>query len=112
VKRHEATEPIYGTRVLFLLGGKSSEAAQAAQKWMFRKEPFDDARDDRGCSYRDDNGHFAIWLRCASDISTLAHEAAHVGIWLMERIGLTINSETDEAFAYYVDWLVREGMRR
>ena len=39
----------------------------------------------------------------------LAHEAIHAAVYLLgENSGLALSDDTDEAYAYYVEWLVRE----
>jgi hypothetical protein len=48
--------------------------------------------------------------KITEDIAILAHEATHLAIMIYERIKTPVDSNTDEPFAYYVGFLVRESL--
>lgn len=116
MKRREVTEPVFGTKLLFLFGGKQSEAAKSAQKWMqecgTNPGTFKSEEDCDGYSFTSGLGHYCIWIEDHSDTGTLAHEASHIAIWMMERFSTPINDQTSEPFARYVGWIVREGSQK
>lgn len=52
-------------------------------------------------------------LRDSFGLSSLAHEAVHAATFVWERIGAKApEAGNDEQFAYYVEWIVREFLRR
>ena len=57
-----------------------------------------------------------IWLQAmpasALHLSVVAHEAFHATTFVMEHVGITLRDESDEAFAYYLGWLVRNLVMR
>lgn len=45
-------------------------------------------------------------------IRVLTHEAVHVAQRIIgERAGMPLTSETQEAYAYFVEWIVRRGLK-
>lgn len=55
------------------------------------------------------DGYFitSIWLNPAASIAIVAHEAFHATFYVMERAGVTLTDSSQEAFAYYLEWLMR-----
>ena len=113
MKRKEASEPIYGTRVLFLFGGTERESSDAAVEWMGSQgetiEP--DDSEAKGRIFDSGKGHFVIWIKQDGDYSSLTHEITHAGVAAMAYIGHAITRESDEPMAYYNDWLMKEALR-
>lgn len=64
----------------------------------------------RFCGVRhDSSGCIAVfWLNPIADAPVVAHEALHAVYWLMKEKGLTLNDESQEAYTYYLEWLLRE----
>ncbi len=113
MNRIEACDPIYGTKVLFLLGGTAEAGLSAAKTWLAKcgqEIPTVSVMDCRGRSFRSENGHFVAWVKKPHDIITLFHEIIHIGVWAMTHIGMEVNDQTDEAMAYYCDWLARQAL--
>lgn len=54
-----------------------------------------------------------IWLRPeTASVPILAHEALHA-VWdVLGRKGLYLSNESEEAFTYYLEWMLREAERR
>lgn len=51
-------------------------------------------------------------IRQANDIGVLAHEATHLTMSLFSQLKQPIAPDNDEPFAYYVQFLVREVLRK
>ena len=114
MKRKEASEPIYGTRVLFLFGGTERESSDAAVEWMQSEcgencEP--DESESSGRVFESGKGHFVVWVKDPGDFSALTHEIIHTGVRAMDHIGHPIAKGTDEPLAYYCDWLTSEAIK-
>lgn len=50
--------------------------------------------------------YVAIWLKPNAQISVLAHEAVHAAWYALSDLGMKFSDESDEAFAYYIGWIV------
>ncbi|MFA6096718.1 MAG: hypothetical protein WC788_03780 [Candidatus Paceibacterota bacterium] len=61
----------------------------------------------RGRTVMLENGQTVIRLKSYSQ-SVLAHEIFHAVCFLFDRIGITFSSDSDEAFAYAIEYLTRE----
>ena len=46
-------------------------------------------------------------IKNAEDVAILVHELTHATVQVFGIIGLPINTESDEAFAYYIQYLTR-----
>lgn len=44
-------------------------------------------------------------------VETLVHEAHHAAFYTLSQAGLALTEETKELFAYFHEWLVREGRK-
>lgn len=114
MKRKEAAEPIYGTKVLFLFGGTERESSDAAVEWVqstFGETINPDDSEAQGRTFDDGKGHFVLWIKSDGDYASLTHEIVHAGIAAMAHIGHAINRDSDEPLAYYCDWLMKEALR-
>ncbi|MGF6428207.1 hypothetical protein [Bradyrhizobium elkanii] len=58
-----------------------------------------------------ENNSFILWLKhfpvLPNDFGALAHETFHVADLMLRFSGLSLSNESDEAWAYHVDWLTR-----
>ncbi len=50
----------------------------------------------------------AIWFPARPSHRTVAHEAFHATFYVLSAKGLTLTPDSEEAFAYYLDWLIGE----
>lgn len=68
----------------------------------------------RACLIRDTpSGDVAVfWFASTSDTAVIAHEALHAVYWILKRKGLTLDEPSEEAYTYYLEWLVREIQNR
>lgn len=48
-----------------------------------------------------------MWVRAGTDVSVLVHEILHAVIWVFGDRGAHVDQDNDEAFTYYVQWLIR-----
>jgi hypothetical protein len=63
--------------------------------------------------HHNEHGDVAVvWLHPDSDVDTLAHELLHVLTSVLADRGLLLSNDSDEAFAYYLAWLMRESLQR
>ncbi|MDP2319587.1 MAG: hypothetical protein Q8O42_09655 [Acidobacteriota bacterium] len=113
-------DPLYKTSIHFWRG---PEAAMVAQ---VKRDGYDEATVHDGAarmvSYiAPGYGQLVvhIWvspdhsLRDSFGASALAHECVHAALEVFKRIGAPAPTpETSEPFAYYVEWLMREFLRR
>jgi len=53
------------------------------------------------------NDFVAVWLPKRT-LKTRLHELTHVAMMVFDRVGIPINGETHEAFAYYLEYLWHE----
>lgn len=49
----------------------------------------------------------AIWINAHAGSSTIAHEAFHAAFYVLNYAGLGLSESSEEAWAYYIGWLVR-----
>ena len=103
-------DPVFLTAITVQVGGSVNDALRryarrigetpwAVEEASGRQAMFSRCRPHKsGC----------LWLR-EYDPAYLAHEAVHAANYLLgEKSGLALSNETEEAYAYYVEWLVRE----
>lgn len=53
-------------------------------------------------------GLFVIWLYDHKSISTLSHEVFHTTVELLRRAGLTLSSDSEEAYAYQIAFITKQ----
>lgn len=58
----------------------------------------------------DEKDHSALVIFTNSGIrpNTIAHEAFHIVCLVAKHIGIQLNDSSEEAYAYLLDWLVRQ----
>lgn len=64
----------------------------------------------RCCCISDtDSGDVLVfWIAAHADVSVIAHEAFHATYWILKRKGLSLDESSEEAYTYFLEWLVRE----
>ena len=58
-------------------------------------------------SHTNHKGGF-VWIKDKKDIETVAHEAFHATYHVLTHTGVILKEESEEIFAYYLGWLVKE----
>lgn len=49
-----------------------------------------------------------IWLSETATPSMLAHECIHAMNYISDLLEMPLNDDTEEVFAYYMEWMIRE----
>lgn len=64
-----------------------------------------------GRTRRLNNGAYLLWLRdypvTFKDFGILAHEIFHVADLMLRQAGLALSNDSDEIWAYHIEWLTR-----
>lgn len=58
--------------------------------------------------YYDGHKNAAIWLADDAGLGTVSHEAAHATFWILGFSGFKLSDESEEAYAYYLQFIVNE----
>ena len=101
-------DPIYGARFLVIKGGKLNDAIARFSKsikvtpWTKDYEP-----GAHFAAYTTHNGGL-IWFSKHATASLVSHEAFHATYFILTRAGLKLTDESEEAYSYYLEFLVRE----
>lgn len=53
-----------------------------------------------------------IWLDVDCDVSVLAHEALHAACYVLKNKGIKMGDKSEEAYTYYMEWVMDQGLRR
>lgn len=106
---------IYNIDILFVVGSKE-ELEQALKKHLDREDAEDayavmvrDIRDNTlGRSAILNSGQTALWIQDINDKGTIAHEIFHIACYIMERAGISLCHESDEAYAYLIGYITNK----
>jgi len=119
-KIHQVSDSLYGINVYFMFEPDVTKAKELAKK-VFDDEVFEELNFERpsqvdGIHFRlqgkEDIGddficsNFLIWLT-EMDYSVAAHEALHTTLQVLGERGMKPSSSADEAFCYYLGWLMK-----
>lgn len=58
--------------------------------------------------YHDDQPRAVVFGDMKQDVGTLAHEAFHITYALLNSRGLELSSDSEEAYAYCIDWYTKQ----
>lgn len=106
---------IYNTDMLFVIGTKD-ELKQSLNKYL-EKEDVDDAYNVMAADIDDitmgrsaylNSGQVVLWISNTKDKGTLAHEIFHVVCYIMEKVGISLCHESDEAYAYLIGFITNK----
>ncbi len=113
-------DPIYGMPYTLLLGSR-----EEASRWLMRRvkndaevglEKFEYASAVTWfLEFDDETKRLVLWFPAPFDhehLPSLAHEAFHAVSYTMDAVGLPLDEEHDEAYAYYLGWVFRECLKR
>lgn len=64
----------------------------------------------RFCGVRHETGGCiaVFWINPDADAPVVAHEALHAVCWFMKEKGMPLGDDSQEAYTYYLEWLLRE----
>ncbi len=105
---------IYPFSVLFSFGDKDREVFKILKEHGIKKPGTDYkmAPDEFGITAQFDNGFTLIRMheipKTPEGYAVLQHEIFHGVIWLMQHVGAALNDESNENFAYVIEYLTRE----
>ena len=106
---------IYNTDLLLVIG--TTEDLENALKEHFGEEEgekgyalmAEDISDiSLGRSALLECGAVALWMPDASDKATMAHEIFHIATYIMEKVGIRLSHDSDEAYAYLIGYITRK----
>lgn len=110
-------DPIYGFHYLVQVGGDLNQQIAHFSKhlgvdsWQVQENP---NRYGHFFAYRGrKNG--GLWFRTPKRPEVVAHECFHATSYAFECLELPLKEDTEEVFAYYLQWMVAEvvkGMQR
>lgn len=106
---------IYSTDCLVVFGNKEELEAELYKlcgvgDWVVHTDDIDEQC--CGKAIRLSSGQIVLWMpqkpHDAKDYGVLAHYIFHCASFLMERIGVSPSSESEEAYAYLIQYLTKE----
>jgi len=99
----EFYDPIYHIGYYFCLGDWKKFDKECKK---FGIDNSNSSRQARCCFASDGQKRNVFIFLEIINTPSLAHEACHAAISVFNDIGASVNHETDENFAYYVQWIV------
>ncbi len=106
--------PLYKTYIGVFIDCKHKDVKKWADRYAVEitDKHFEDIADTAGrCIYTDKVFTLLLTRKGRSDaefMGVIAHEMMHVTAILMEVVNIKLNEHTDEAYAYLMEYLVRE----
>lgn len=107
-------DPIYNAEFLFQAGGSLEAVIKKYAKWLDIEVP--DTKD-----HPRREGHFCasethkggvIWVKDLRSVNSLAHECLHATYHIMKNMGIMLNDNSEEAYSYYLGWLVETILKK
>lgn len=104
----------YPFDVLFVAGASDEQVQRHIEKSGY--ELSDEEREQLamqgiGRTVMLEGGATVMWLRDAEiHPPVLAHEAFHTAVFILSRVGVTLTDDSDEDFAYLIQYLMEEAM--
>ena len=103
-------DPLFLCTIMVIVGGEQAAAEKKLSKFLEV-----DCRSDRkryAATYHGNSKDVGIYFSVLPGGATVAHEALHASWHILERSGVVIGRESEEAMAYHFDWLIRQIGRR
>lgn len=109
--------PIYHRDVMIHLG--DLDGISEHLNCFLNNEHIDEIKEcfsttSRGKTIELNEGQIIVYLpkipKTASGIATLVHELFHATHFVMEKAGITFSNDSDEAYAYLLDYLVENAL--
>lgn len=99
MKRFRIIENVYRKHVTVIVEPNRAKAEKLIGKWSGAKE---DLSRNAGRTYypQKPGGDLVVWVCHRDDFTALAHEFVHVAVWVLEKSGVPVNQDADEALAY------------
>lgn len=107
VKRFHFDDPIYLCRIFVCIGGDIETEMARFKRLLGCNFALKFTR--RGCCLQPpETKDVGIWFSDKPGGGTAAHEAFHASFHILSKSGLKLCGKSEEAFAYHLDWIVRE----
>lgn len=111
-KRFILNDPIYKATFLVQRGGTVNSAiACYAKKLKVTPWTIDRVVDGHFAAYTTHKGG-VIWLGDKAGTGVITHECFHATAYVFEKLECKLTEATEEVFAYYLQWLTSEVVRR
>lgn len=110
MKRFKIKDEVYNTVIYISLGGELKSFEKYLMKQTKCKMNIEPGTTDQdlfeALTYY--NGRMiGIWFKHVKPhVSTVAHESLHATYHILNSCGMKLNTESEEAFAYHLGWLV------
>ena len=106
---------IYNTDLLFVIG--TTDELKSSLEYHLDKDQAEEvyavmAEDISGISLGSSaltgSGQVVLWLPNPKDKATLAHEIFHIACFIMEKVGIRLCHDSDEAYAYLIGYITKK----
>lgn len=104
--RFRVVENVYRKHLTVLIDPDTERAKKALAKLTGNTPENSDPSGSAGSailSYPKGNQPI-IWLKSKNDLTTLAHECAHVAMYVLDLCGIKVTQENDEPFTYLMQF--------
>lgn len=103
-------DPLYLCTIMVIVG----EEQTAAEKKLSKFLEIDCSSDRKryAATYHGNSKDVGMYFSVLPGGGTVAHEALHATWHILERSGVVIGRDSEEAVAYHMDWLMRQIGRR
>lgn len=95
---------------VLVAGGTAEDFAAFAKRDI--KAVVDVGTHSAGHAYVEYGRPFALWVESLDNVPALAHEALHITSGVLEARGLKHTPESEEAYTYTMEAIIREALRR
>jgi len=104
--RKQLRDKVYGAHIT-LVWGKPSEAERYVRRAFGDTDRIKDDTLAITMYYEvDGKPRYVVWFREIPSISTLAHEALHLTLFVMEYVEAKVNASEAEPACYYLEFLI------
>ena len=102
-------EPVYNVHYLVMWGSDIEPLRKEISSFLKTKYTDDQLKQSMAKFIPDERGMRAIiyFKGNTAPISHIVHECFHACYWQLDYIGVRLGRESEEAFAYYLDYLVK-----
>jgi len=104
-------DPLFKATYYLCYGWAAKDFNELIQKEAKGCEKLGPKADEEGSTIRDDRGVLFVWS-LKRNPSVFAHECLHAAVFALTDRGIRFSRESDEAFAYTVELLMREGLKK
>ncbi|MDX1463960.1 MAG: hypothetical protein R3359_12955 [Marinirhabdus sp.] len=110
IRTFKVVNDVWSYAIFVRIGGSVEQAAKAMDK-LFESSFAEDNSNPHAlarCFLLDNEKSHLIWFRESPGAGLLTHEVLHSVHHVLDCSGMQLNRETEEAYAYLIDWTVRQ----